>query len=248
MTVVHEPESPPIADDPSDASFAGTPWSSPRRGIGDRLVGAGRRWGRGGRGGGRGRGTGRHDRSRPAGRVTARDRVDLRNTWQVVAGSILVPLGVVLILMAWYGAAHTSYVQQQVPYLVSGSFVGLGCMVLGGLLYWAHWLYRIYDQADLHHEEDLEVLRAVMAVQARTNAPADGAANSAESGASEPVGVTGRDGVTVVRTAGGRYYHDPACPVVRNRTPAAQPLSAGETGGMAPCRICCPPGPDDLVL
>ena len=88
-----------------------------------------------------------------------RARVDLRNTWQVVVGSVLLPLGVVFILMAWYGAAHTRYVQQQIPYLVSGSFVGLGCMVVGGLLYWAHWLYRIYDQADQHHDEQLEVMQ-----------------------------------------------------------------------------------------
>ena len=60
-------------------------------------------------------------------------RLDLRNGWQVVAGSILIPLGVVLIMIGWYGAAHARVVQQQIPYLVSGSFVGLGCMVVGGL-------------------------------------------------------------------------------------------------------------------
>ena len=88
--------------------------------------------------------------SEAAGRFT---RLDLRNTWQVAAGSLLVPLGIVVVLIAWYGAAHASVVQQQVPYLVSGSFIGLGLMIVGGLLYWAHWLYRIYDQADLHHAE-----------------------------------------------------------------------------------------------
>ena len=92
------------------------------------------------------------------------DKADLRNTWQVVAGSVLVPLGVAFILMAWYGAAHTAYVQQQIPYLVSGSFAGVGCMVLGGLLYWAHWLYRLYDQADQHHEEQLKVMMQTLRV------------------------------------------------------------------------------------
>ena len=32
-----------------------------------------------------------------------RAKLDLRNTWQVVAGSILVPVGIVIILVAWYG-------------------------------------------------------------------------------------------------------------------------------------------------
>ena len=83
---------------------------------------------------------------------------DLRNAWQVVAGSILIPLGVVFILLGWYGSAHARVVQQQIPYMVSGAFIGLGCMVVGGLLYWGHWLYRLYDQKELHHEEELKVL------------------------------------------------------------------------------------------
>jgi hypothetical protein len=108
-------------------------------------------------GGGRG---GRRPTRPPRGEGSG--RIDLRNTWQILAGSVLVPLGVVFILMSWYGAAHTAYVQQQIPYLVSGSFAGLGCLILGGLLYWAHWLYRIYDQADLHHEEQLKAFEAAL--------------------------------------------------------------------------------------
>ncbi|HEY2430438.1 MAG TPA: hypothetical protein VGI06_15970, partial [Acidimicrobiales bacterium] len=95
--------------------------------------------------------TDRSERRRAAPLVARMQNIDLRSTWQVAAGSFLVPLGVVVILVSWYGSAHTAYVQQQIPYLVSGSFIGLGLMFVGGLLYWAHWLYRIYDQADLNH-------------------------------------------------------------------------------------------------
>jgi len=63
-----------------------------------------------------------------------------------------------------------------------------------------------------------------------------------------PGDVAGTEGVTVVRTGGGRYYHDPACPVVRNRAERAHPLSPGDTDGLAPCRICRPPDPGDLAL
>lgn len=109
--------------------------------------------------------------------------VDLRNTWQVVAGSILVPLGVVLILFAWYGSAHTPYVQQQIPYLVSGSFAGLGCMVLGGLFYWEHWLYRLFDQADQHHEEQLQVMQqALHAMVERMPTSPDGGSSHPQPG------------------------------------------------------------------
>ena len=151
-------------DTPGGNPTAGVrPVVSPARLVRD-LVAAFSRARREGRGAGLGADPGANGRGGPDAtrRARATGGVDLRNTWQVVAGSVLVPLGVVLILVAWYGSAHTPYVQQQIPYLVSGSFAGLGCMVLGGLLYWAHWLYRIYDQADLHHEEQLHALRETL--------------------------------------------------------------------------------------
>ncbi|HUI03258.1 MAG TPA: hypothetical protein VLZ77_06935 [Acidimicrobiales bacterium] len=178
----------------------------------------------------------------PGGRIVRRalgegpDGLDLRNAWQVVAGSVLVPLGVALILMAWFGAAHTPYVQQQIPYLVSGSFAGLGCMVLGGLLYWAHWLYRLYDQADLHHEEQIRALRqTLLAVAERLGAP--DAAPPASPGA--PGGAEGNG--RYVRTAEGSTYHDPGCPVVAHH-PGGLRVVEGDAGGLAPCRICAPGG------
>ena len=100
-----------------------------------------------------------------------RGTFDLRNSWQVVVGSLLIPLGVVFILLAWYGAAHAKVDQGQIPYLISGGLIGLGCMTVGGFLFWGHWLYRVFDQADLHHQEQKELLeqliRAVGGVEQR---------------------------------------------------------------------------------
>jgi hypothetical protein len=185
----------------------------------------------------------------PALRRGGGDGADLRNTWQVVAGSILVPLGVVFILMSWFGAAHTSYVQQQIPYLVSGSFVGLGCMVLGGLLYWAHWLYRIYDQADLHHEEQIQALhRTLLVIAERLGPPSDGRSPAAGTWA-PPNGAapgdrhgtaSGGPGTTYVRTEAGGVFHDPSCPVVAHHAEGVRPVSEGDLGGLEACRICRP--------
>ena len=161
-------------------------------------------------------------------------RLDLRNTWQVAAGSLLVPLGVVVILVAWYGAAHASVVQQQIPYLVSGSFVGLGLMIVGGLLYWAHWLYRIYDQADLHHAErlvrDQQLFQLIEAVLA-------GQAVSSPGAVAVPGGTTGRE---LVATATGTNVHRADCPVAVRHPDGLQRLSAEEAAGRPPCRICRP--------
>jgi hypothetical protein len=151
-------------------------------------------------------------------------RVDLRKTWQVAAGSILIPLGVVLILIAWYGSAHTPYVQQQIPYLVSGSFVGLGCMVLGGLLYWAHWLYRLYDQAGLHHYELMRVQQEILAALIDREHE-------------EPDGIR-RSGF--VATAGGEVFHLSSCPIALGHPEGLRRLSLDEASRMQPCRICEP--------
>ena len=167
-------------------------------------------------------------------------RFDLRNTWQVAAGSVLVPLGIVIVLLAWYGSAHTPYIQGQIPYLVSGSFIGLGLMVVGGLLYWAHWLYRIYDQADLHHMEQLQrdrqlfdLLEAVLArdpegvVRARGAQPVSAADSAAE-------------GDRLVTTATGANLHRADCPIVARHRAGVRPVSAAEAKGRPPCRICQP--------
>jgi hypothetical protein len=106
--------------------------------------------------GGRGSASGDESGTKGQGK-DRRDRFDVKKTWQAGVGAVLIPLGVVVILFGWYGAAHTPYVQQQIPFMASGSFIGLGMMVTGGLLFWAQWLYRIYDQADLHQEENLAI-------------------------------------------------------------------------------------------
>jgi hypothetical protein len=43
-----------------------------------------------------------------------------------LAGGFLMPLGLAVIGIGWYGTAHTGYVFEQVPYQVSGGLLGLG--------------------------------------------------------------------------------------------------------------------------
>jgi hypothetical protein len=161
------------------------------------------------------------------------DGLDLRNTWQVAVGAILMPLGIVIILVAWYGAAHTPYVQQQIPYMVSGSFIGLGLMIVGALLYWAHWLYRVYDQADLHHQDLLrqqeEGMRAL--IEAVTGSQGNGHGPRAAASAEAP---------SFVATGSGTNFHLPDCPVVARSRRNVRAVTARDAKRMQPCRICDP--------
>jgi hypothetical protein len=42
--------------------------------------------------------------------------------------------GFVLMFLGWYGAAHTARQIEQIPYLISGGFIGLGLVFVGALI------------------------------------------------------------------------------------------------------------------
>jgi hypothetical protein len=81
-------------------------------------------------------------------------------------GAVAVPLGVVLVLIGWYGVAGSGLVFEQMPYAVSGGIGGLGLIIIGCTLYGCWWVTRaIRDQRERHdalsrqNEELLEAVR-----------------------------------------------------------------------------------------
>jgi hypothetical protein len=162
---------------------------------------------------------------------------DLRNSWQVIVGSLLIPLGVVFILLAWYGAAHAKVIQQQIPYMVSGSFAGLGCLFVGGMLFWGHWLYRVYDQADLHHREQQELLETLISALAAGQV-AGAAAVTVLPGppGTPPAGPA----TTFYATASGSVYHRSGCAVIAHHPTDLRVLGPDGLTGLRPCQICDP--------
>ena len=60
-----------------------------------------------------------------------------------VAGAVLLPGGLVVIGLGWYGTAHTPYEYDQNAYLISGGILGLGITFVGGFLYFGSWLARL---------------------------------------------------------------------------------------------------------
>ena len=98
--------------------------------------------------------TGRSGRQAVASRIAAlaraverdrrRGRVDVRQI-MLVAGATLMGLGFVAIVLGWYGAAHSAYLFQEVPYLISGGLLGVALVAGGGFLFFAAWLVRLID-------------------------------------------------------------------------------------------------------
>ena len=82
--------------------------------------------------------------ARPKTRTTESER--LMQQGLGLAGSLLMPLGLIAIGLGCYGAAHMPYTFEQVAYLVSGGIGGLALTTLGGFLFFGSWLARIAHQ------------------------------------------------------------------------------------------------------
>jgi len=151
------------------------------------------------------------------GRGLSLDRVLL------IAGGVLLPLGVILIIVGWYGASHTPWLFEQIPYAVSGGLLGGALVVVGGFLYFGYWLTRIVQESRRQSELLVSVLERLQA----------GGAPSGGNGASGGGGGSG-----LVATATGTMVHRPDCPVVAGKE-GLRKVRAG-TKGFEPCKICNP--------
>jgi hypothetical protein len=85
-----------------------------------------------------------------------------------IGGALLIPVGLVLILLAWLGASDTVFVDEQISYLISGGLLGLALVITGSCLYlryWLarerYWLARLTTEQEQQAEELVAVLRRI---------------------------------------------------------------------------------------
>jgi hypothetical protein len=107
-------------------------------------------------------------------------------------------------------------------------------MIVGGLLYWGHWLYRLYDQKELHHEEELKVLHDL--VNTLTSQGVGSGAHSAMPSASPVDGPAG----SFLATATGTVYHRAGCAVIAHHPEDVRVVGSAQLGSLQPCQICLP--------
>jgi hypothetical protein len=74
-----------------------------------------------------------------------RPQIDVRKAL-LVAGASAMGLGLVAIILGWYGAAHSAYLFQEIPYLISGGLLGVALVAGGGFLFFAAWLVRMIEE------------------------------------------------------------------------------------------------------
>jgi len=145
------------------------------------------------------------------------------------AGAILLPLGLVVIVLGWYGAANTPYDYEQISYLVSGGLLGLGLTFVGGFLYFGAWLARIANDNREASKRLGDTLLVLAEVTSR-------AAAVAEAGQVSAVGAD--PGAIPVTVGEGSTMHRRDCSLIAHRDDLV-PASAGTTA-LTLCRVCRP--------
>jgi hypothetical protein len=82
---------------------------------------------------------------------------NVRKTMQTVGMAVII-LGFVFILLGWYGAAHSPYLYEEVPYLISGGLLGVAMVIGGGVLVRSAWTLR---QIEEDRRNALAIVRSV---------------------------------------------------------------------------------------
>jgi hypothetical protein len=124
-----------------------------------------------------------------------------RERLMLILGGVLVAVGLVAVLVGYWGASGTSSPAEQIPYALSGGAFGLGLIVLGCALItrfslarlFRFWLARIVAEHQVQTDRTVDVLERIEAALAAGGAAGGAAAGggaSASSHAAPAVDVT----------------------------------------------------------
>lgn len=174
--------------------------------------------------------------------TSLRERLRVPDQAMAVGAAVLLPLGLAMVMMSWYGAARTPYLFEQVPYLISGGLLGLGFVMTGGFVLFGSWIARTAREQRALSQELLEAVRAVRDEVAAQPAPEVVPAQSRRRGGSSNGSTANGNGAAhggLVATANGSMLHRSDCVVVANRD-GVHAVSSQESGALRPCRLCDP--------
>lgn len=187
-------------------------------------------------------------------RAGAEDLPDPSLFWRWVGGATrpligwgLALIGVVVIIIGWFGISGEAIVAKQIPYLISGGLGGIALVGVGAALIGTERLRQ--DATRLARLEEMvaelrdvllthpDALALPVTTPTTPLAASPGAANN-----SRPA--TGSAGGGPVALATGTTYHRPDCSMVRGK-PGVAAVSAQDMKerSLSPCRICDPVSP-----
>lgn len=151
-------------------------------------------------------------------------------------GALMLPLGLIFVFMGWYGAAHTPYNFEQVPYLISGGLLGIGFCLTGGFLFFGAWVARVALSTQRTADQ-------VALLTERLARNGEGGLAGVNGQSTAPRGRTETTSERLVATASGSMLHRADCPIVASRDNIRE-VPEKDQGKFKPCQICQPLGAD----
>jgi hypothetical protein len=142
------------------------------------------------------------------------------------AGAVLMPLGIVAIVLGWYGTAHTKYQYDQLPYVVSGGLLGLGLVFLGGFLYFGAWLAKVANDQREGARQLADTILVLADLVSRQPGQAAAEAMMADAGA------------VPVLAGAGSTVHRRDCALIAHREDLH--VLTGREADLGTCRVCRP--------
>lgn len=153
----------------------------------------------------------------------------LLHTVLFVAGAVLLPTGLIVIGLGWYGVAHTPYAYDQMSYLVSGGILGLGITFVGGFLYFGSWLARVAADQKESQRQLSDTLMLLADAVSHNNVVAASATRAAPARPRDP-------GAVLVVAGNGTTVHRADCDLVAGRDDLRP--AGPDAPNLTPCRLC----------
>lgn len=148
---------------------------------------------------------------------------DQRVRFGRILGLVFITAGFVIIGKAWDGAASINFATGQLPYLLSGGFMGLGLIITGATLL---FLSTVRSERTLMTEQYEEMSRLLSRNLSRLQISSNGA------------GGDNREQVI----AAASHYHVAGCSVLEGKSDLATVMvEQAVAEGLEPCRVCGPP-------
>lgn len=168
----------------------------------------------------------------------------LRSIWQSLVGEtdrkvrvgrltglLFVAAGFLIIGKAWDGSANLNSVPGQVPYLLSGGFMGLGLVITGSMLL---FLSSLRAEREVMVTRFDEMTRLLSRNLGRMTISSNGSASS---------------GLMVTVASSGDAYHQAECKVLDGKEGLSTvPVEVAVMEGLKACRACNPPKIEELKV
>jgi hypothetical protein len=144
----------------------------------------------------------------------------VRGHVRLLLAAVFLVAGILLVILGWYGAAHTNILTEQIPYFISGGLLGMALIIVAGVVGSSAALERE------NRELRADLMRAMQSAPMRT--VTGGAATASRRS----------DDGQVYIVPGGRSFHLSGCPIIEGKDGSELTMEEAVTAGFTSCKLC----------